>query len=774
MKRTITGLLLLFGTLQSAMAQTTEGKVEDQTTGNPIELASVVLLKADSTFIKGTTTDVNGNFSLITITDESKYLKISHIGYRDTIVEPDGRFLHISLLPEVSMLKEVKVEASKSYTKMLANGDIEFDPSFLADAINASDIVRNLPLVFSSGGDDLTLAGKSSVTFYINGKRQNASTSEMMKILRSYPASDIEKINIVLTPHGQYAAGGDSGAIDIILKKKPSDYLGVNAEYKHIQDNTHSDEASAGLIWRGKKFEATLNLSGSINRLDVAEHRWTAYPEFQRDEYDDITRKDKSLSTRLNLQWNLPKDWVTGITAYVIPGSQNRKDRYRYEYTHEGSELQKPEFFYGQRKDTDRTYLGQFYAVGNLSSKAMLYLYLDAYSRELPSSRSLFDIDGEQAQNHLTGGKSWQLYPQTFLVLNLPKQNQLTINMEVPRTRTSDNNEGFIGYNDIITPDQFRYTETIGRLRVLGSTPISEKVFFNGSATYEQTWTKGREHYDNSSFSNNYGWFSFSASVSLQLPGSRLSISAYDNMIRPMLTALNPHYRYLGNSTYRQGNPELKAAPHYVGSLMWQKGYFWIQPYVEWIGGRVAEVAHFTADDKVVWRSENATNSLRYAVMVYYSYSKLRWLRLSVNTSLGYYITRSRMPELLPKSEYIDFRISPRIQFLPDPAQKWIITLSGSFENGEKTVNTVLRPMYNFNASVVWRPIAPLAVTVSSHCLVASRSKGYMQSQGLRQWFNNSYQYRGIEIGVSYTWGISLGRTDTSRLDEMNQRTHEE
>uniref|UniRef100_UPI00404840E5 carboxypeptidase-like regulatory domain-containing protein n=1 Tax=Mariniflexile sp. TaxID=1979402 RepID=UPI00404840E5 len=59
-----------------------KGKLLDKETNQPIEYATVLV--ADNTTlkpIKGTTTDINGNFSLVT-TATNFYIEVSFIGYK--------------------------------------------------------------------------------------------------------------------------------------------------------------------------------------------------------------------------------------------------------------------------------------------------------------------------------------------------------------------------------------------------------------------------------------------------------------------------------------------------------------------------------------------------------------------------------------------------------------------------------------------------------------------------------------------------------------------
>src|SRR5574344_2622496 len=83
MNKFITFLLAaLFATISvTAQEYSISGKILDAKTGKPIELATIRLMKGDSSFVSGENTSANGSFSL-KIKSPGKYiLKLSFIGY---------------------------------------------------------------------------------------------------------------------------------------------------------------------------------------------------------------------------------------------------------------------------------------------------------------------------------------------------------------------------------------------------------------------------------------------------------------------------------------------------------------------------------------------------------------------------------------------------------------------------------------------------------------------------------------------------------------------
>ena len=76
--------LLMCGISLMAQIQLT-GVVRNSKTDSPIEFASAVLLKPDSTVVRGTTTDSVGRFKLNVPAVGEYLLKVSYIGYQPSV-----------------------------------------------------------------------------------------------------------------------------------------------------------------------------------------------------------------------------------------------------------------------------------------------------------------------------------------------------------------------------------------------------------------------------------------------------------------------------------------------------------------------------------------------------------------------------------------------------------------------------------------------------------------------------------------------------------------
>lgn len=203
-----------------------KGKLAD-TLQLPVSFNPIGLLNySDSAIVKGVMTDENGNYCFGELKKGSYFLKISAIGfntYFSNKIEYDSinpiSLAMIQMHSNGINLKEVSVAAQKK-TVEFKNGNIivNVEGTALAMGNTAYDILTRLPGVSISDGN-ITIQGKSGVKILIDGKLQQLSGTQLVNVLKSMNASQIEKIEVLKKPPVKYDAAGTGGMINIKTNK---------------------------------------------------------------------------------------------------------------------------------------------------------------------------------------------------------------------------------------------------------------------------------------------------------------------------------------------------------------------------------------------------------------------------------------------------------------------------------------------------------------------------------------------------------------------------
>ncbi len=230
-------LFLIITTLSSftLFAQIT-GKVTNPK-AEPVPFANVVLLSAqDSSLITGTATDETGDFVLSPKTTGMFVLRISSIGYHSYQSKAFAFNNSPVLLPliqvteENNALNEVTVSTKKDLIQNTPTGKIiNIQSSLMTKGSNALQVLERLPGVISDKrNNQFSLNGQTGVTILFNGRRVPMSMEELMNLLESTVADNIEKIELITSPTAQYDADGGAGIINIIFRKNENEGTRLN------------------------------------------------------------------------------------------------------------------------------------------------------------------------------------------------------------------------------------------------------------------------------------------------------------------------------------------------------------------------------------------------------------------------------------------------------------------------------------------------------------------------------------------------------------------
>ncbi len=196
------------------------GKVVDKASQKGVGFATVSVLKpSDSSTITGALTKENGDFNIQNLASGEYVLKVNFLGY-DAIYKPfslspksmSKDLGNFGLLATSTTLKGVDVTAQKpAYTMKLDKKVFDVSKSLTSVGGDATDVLKEVPGVNVDMDGDVTLRN-GSPTIYVDGKTSPLSLDEI-------PAEDIARIEVITNPSSKYPASGQSGIINVILKK---------------------------------------------------------------------------------------------------------------------------------------------------------------------------------------------------------------------------------------------------------------------------------------------------------------------------------------------------------------------------------------------------------------------------------------------------------------------------------------------------------------------------------------------------------------------------
>jgi len=222
---------------------TVKGSVIDSALNKPLGYVTVALQDATThTPVKSTLAKDDGSFELKAPDGKTYQLVVAFIGYATKVlpVKLTGTEFNagkILLAPSSKELKEVTVTAVRPTLKQEVDRltyDVTADPE--SKAVSALDMMRKVPLLSVDGDDKIRLKGSGNYKILINGKESALMAKSPSDVLKSMPATNIEKIEVITTPPAKYDAEGLTGIINIITKKNADQgYNGsINMRYNTV------------------------------------------------------------------------------------------------------------------------------------------------------------------------------------------------------------------------------------------------------------------------------------------------------------------------------------------------------------------------------------------------------------------------------------------------------------------------------------------------------------------------------------------------------------
>lgn len=202
------------------------GKVVNKSTGEPMDFVTIQLLDMKGKPLAiGTSTDLDGNFTIQNVGDGQYIIKVTNIGSveqeRPVVISGSNVVLDdIHLADDTKMLQEVVVEGIKSQMRFELDKKVfTVDANVTVAGTSASELLESIPSIEVDQDGEVSLRGNSSVTIWINGKESGLTADNRAQILEQIPAETIDRVEVITNPSAKYSPEGTAGIINIILKK---------------------------------------------------------------------------------------------------------------------------------------------------------------------------------------------------------------------------------------------------------------------------------------------------------------------------------------------------------------------------------------------------------------------------------------------------------------------------------------------------------------------------------------------------------------------------
>jgi hypothetical protein len=590
--------LMIFVSLRSnaqapSIVGSVNGKILDEK-HQAFPYASVSILNAkDSVVVKGSLTSDNGTFEFKGIKAGNYLLAAFVVGYKKVIKGPFSItaekkaviLAEIQMSADAQLLKGVEIVKQKPLIeRQIDKTVINVENSVLAAGNNALEVLQKSPGVTVDNDGKIALRGKQGVNIMIDGKPTYLSSEQLANLLRSTEGNAIESIELITNPSAKYDASGNSGVINIKLKKNRN--FGTNGSILAGAGYGKFYKANGGLTLnhREKKFNVFGNFDYGRNKrfgsTDIVRVNGTTENQTYFDQRSYSNRHNSSFNYKGGLDYFLNDKNTIGIAfngynskggsvsdVLTLIGDQPGKtdssvvgiNPNDYKYTGMSYNLN-----YKGTIDT----LGQEISVDadysryeGIESNGFNNMYRNAAGQ--PSKADYLFRNKTPSITTIWAGKSDYTYP-------INKDMKLEAGVKSSFVQTDNNflSENFTGeqwMNDLTKSNHFVYDENINSAYTNLNKKFKSTTVQLGLRA-EQTNSKGNSITEEKVVNRHYLNLFPSIFINQELSKNHdMGVSYSRRIDRPDYGSLNPFIEYLDLYTYRFGNPFLK--PQYTNSF---------------------------------------------------------------------------------------------------------------------------------------------------------------------------------------------------------------
>lgn len=722
---------------------------------------AVIMQTMDSVYINAGVSDMDGYFRIESSVRPYRLL-IQHIAYKPLSIESSDNNVGTVFLEEmVNELAGIIVKAERPIMKV-DNGKLSYDlKSITQNKIidNAFDLVKELPSIISDGSSISIIGAMGGTDILISEKKSNMSFEQLLEYLRTLPADQVERIEIVYNPPPAWHVTGS--AINVVLKKENKYNLQgqMQGRYTNQSANSYMLGGSLFLSSPNVSFDLIYNYNDARSKsrnLQYAIH--TLDDQIYHIQTDLL---DKNQENYHNLYTSLKYDFA---------------DKSNLDISYVGK--------FSPKDDKDATSINNYFSDANTQAKNNSYLhdisltYTTSFGLKTGAEYTRFRSDGLQNMQYIRK----EMAVDAFVYDIGQRINRANIFADMTHTLPQD---WKLSYGA-----KYAYTDNT-------NTQMYEDKENNGKDSYDQS-SVTKEHIANVYVGLNKSFFNGKLNGNASLTGELYKINAYKkNTLLPYAsltyTPTTKHsvqlaYRmlYLYPSYWQRqeyaiqsdeytieiGNPMLRPSRYSIVNLlyvlnskyMFQTSYYRINDY--------AIAQSYQSPDKLqlINKTVNTdfTSSLAFTLMVPVRFGEVLSTNLTASLSNDRFKSNDWFDLSYDRNKWAGLIVlNNTLTLLKAP----LITLNVNASYKTPTIQGIwdLDEMWGIGAGVKWEIIKGKAILNFQCNDIFESSYPMIKARYEKQYLDMDYRYfrRNFMVSFSYSFkGYKEKRAksvDTSR-----------
>jgi outer membrane receptor protein involved in Fe transport len=769
------------------------GKVVDND-NNPIEFIEVQLKNKDSIILKSELTNAEGEFLLET--DKGKYVllfrQIGEVYYKQNIIlNQDIDIGTVNVILKTKQLEEIIVVSKKKLIERKVDRIIfNVDQSIVSQGVDAIEVLQRTPKVDVSKGS-IQLVGKSNLGVMINGRLLNLSGSEIESYLRTIRSENISKIEVITTPPSKYDAQGNSGLINIILKKNTNEGWKGNISSTYIQRTYAGFIPSTSIFYNSEKVSLSFNLSADTEAKKPTSNTNIEFDEKYRNANESRKESSKGLTAGLNLNYSINKNNDLGFiySSNFWDTRQNGKSENKF-YTKFSNELDSIQYtpFYNKNKYNYHSFSSYYdLKIDTLGKKMNVNFNLltkdNRNKRDFSTSSYIGNYENLNTYNSAINNSisKFNVYSLNidftlpYKFANIETGSKITLienNSEIAFFNNTIGN----GFFDTTKSNEFNYKEKVVAFYVSANKEIGEKWTSQIGLRYENTETRGNSITLNTIQNNLFSNLFPSAYLTYDPnENNSFGVSYSKRIERPGFSEVNPFRVYSDFYSYESGNPQLLPVLTDNVELSYVfKNNLSLTLY----GSKLNQGKDYITltninNNSVISTPQNYYNQNTLGFDVSYTYEPLKWLN-SFNSYSAYYndsksyIQNITIPNFKGYGSYFSSKNS--ITLNTNKTTFVLLNFFQSFPNTEGFLKSYNRASFDLGFKFMQFNKNLQVSIVAYDMFRQNRNRGIETYPNYKYSTNIYNDIRNITLSLNYKFGNNKVKTINKKIENTEKQ----
>ena len=552
-------------------------------------------------------------------------------------------------------LNEVVVVASRPVLRQAPDRIIYMtrnDPYALG--LNGVQLLDRIPRV-SVTNDLVSVAGKSSVRYIIDGHLLEMPEEAIALRLKNLQSAGIEKVELLTTPPAKYATATNVAYISITTRNESHGTRGnvwgngtMREDFNYllggnISHTTRKVELSADASWQDTK---------GINDLD----RTYSFSDYTRTSDRTNRFTNRTLGANGLFKYKFTSRLSAG--AIVNFSMMRLKSNILDETVDNG--ISSFSRNYSPSRPNNAITLTAFGDWAMDDKGKMLSLTYNFFNRHTHSFADVTTWQYEDNATRLTdeGANKYRIH-SVKLDAALPFS---AFRMDAGVAYTGVNNSTDLRINDFIDgawinntlqSNTFNYDERTAAVYVSAEKNFSNSFCGKLGLRYEYTDIKGIQLIDNLHHNKSYGYLFPSLNLSWNKPNAgRFSISYSMGITRPNFGDLNPFRYYTTVSDYFSGNPDLDPSISHNAEINYSFKGLYAVLYNSYNHNAIGNITRFNSDGSQYTLPENCLNTNKTGLYASYNRSLFSWWNMNIGGEIFYSMAKSKVPDFKEANDH--------------------------------------------------------------------------------------------------------------------------